>query len=143
MANWRFYGRERELEQARTLLQLDDPGPRGRRWAAYTLLGRRGIGKTRLLTRALEGRSAAVPALMVELPASGGRDDCLRALERAIALADLGPLMADMPRDTGGRWATANPQGRFTDILSHLVCKGAVVVLDEFHNAMLYPDSGP
>ena len=135
MAGWRFYGRERELEQVRTLLHLGDPGPQGRRWAAYTLLGRRGIGKKRLLAQAMEEKPDAVPVLTVELPDTGRRDDCLRTLERAITQSGLGSLMADRPEDTDGRWATANPQGRFTDILSHLIGKGAVVVLDEFHNA--------
>ena len=135
MAGWRFYGRERELEQVGSLLRFADPGPRGRRWAAYTLLGRPGIGRKRLLAQAMEEKPEAVPVLTVELPDTGRRDVRLDALEWAITQSGLGSLMADMPKDTGGRWATANPQGRFTDILSRLVGKGAVVVLDEFHNA--------
>ena len=43
--------------------------------------------------------------------------------------------MEDMPADAGRRWATANPQGRFADILSHFIEKGVTVCLDEFHNA--------
>lgn len=134
MGDWRFYGREQELAKVRRRLQLDGPGPYGRAFAAYTLLGRRAIGKSLLLNEAMKGMESAPPFLMVELP-PGGREVCLEALEREIQVASLEYLMEDMPADAGRRWATANPQGRFADILSHLIEKGVTVCLDEFHNA--------
>ena len=118
----------------RRLLELGDPGPRERAFSARSLLGRRGIGKTRLLDEAMRGMEHAPPFLAVELP-PGGRVNCLEELERQIQAASLGPLMEDMPADAGRRWATANPQGRFADILSHLMENGVIVCLDEFHNA--------
>ena len=132
MPDWRFYGREEELAKVRRSLQLNDPD--GRVFVARVLLGRRGIGKSALLAEAAKGLPAAPPFLTVQLP-EGGRDDCLGALEAGIRAAGIGPLMEDMSADPLNRWSTANSQGRFTDIVSHLIEKGVIVCLDEFHNA--------
>ena len=132
MPDWRFYGREEELAKVRRSLQLSDPD--GRVFVARVLLGRRGIGKSALLAEAAKGLAAAPPFLTVQLP-EGGREDCLDAIVAEIRKAGLGPLMDDMPADPLNRWSTANAQGRFTDIVSHLIEQGVVVCLDEFHNA--------
>ncbi|MCY4461579.1 MAG: ATP-binding protein [Albidovulum sp.] len=128
MANWRFYGRGVELAKLESMLQLRS---QSRGFNAIRIVGRRGVGKTELLAEVGRRGSRDVPVIAFEIPSSGGAGQAVTDLNAEIDRKGMKDLLADMPtvdwdRDLG--W-------RFFHIVHHLICKGAVVGLDEFHNA--------
>ncbi len=134
MADWRFYGREKELAKIREYIDMPD-------FAAGLILGGRGIGKTELLreTRGRMGRRARMlifelkdPAL--EDPAAANRrliDETRHILGETASIPpprpDLFPVSAV--------YGAYPPQEYFVDLIRHLVHHNVTVCLDEFHMA--------
>ena len=134
MAGWRFYGRGEELARLSEVLQLEARPDERRNFAAYTVIGRRGVGKSELIRRVAELAGHEVPVVVCELPrpeANGDASAALRRLLRAVSDADCGIALDGLPPPD--RWT--DDQMRFTDIVGRLIEKGTVVVLDEFQHA--------
>jgi uncharacterized protein len=112
MADWRFYGRQDELEQVRKILA------RGR-WFFANISGRRRIGKTTLIQRALEGR--ADRTFYVQIPDSAP-SGVLSAFGDALETFGIPASTVAVPN---------TPLG-FAHAIRALVQAGYVVALDEF-----------
>ena len=123
MADWRFYGRQRETD--RLVRYIGNKG-----FAAYIVHGKRGVGKTHLLKEVGRRRKTDAPMLFYETPEDLSRyDSDGYALLEAVRNADAMHLL-------DGYDISAPVKGYlFRDMLHHLVQRGAIVVLDEFHNA--------
>ena len=129
MADWRFYGRVRELSRLEGALQLQEHNSRG--FCAVRISGRRGVGKTELLAEAGRRGTRNAPVLICELPSGRDGTQAVVDLGAAIERGGLRHLLADLPQVGWDR----DPGWRFLHIVDHLVCKGAVVGLSEFQNA--------
>jgi len=128
MAGWRYYGRVRELaELGRCMYPALRPGDEPR-FKAYAMEGRRGVGKTSLVREAAALNATGRPTLHVKLETDAA--ECVENLETCIQEGGHGQLVAGMPSQDG-----RSARLRFVNMVSHLVGKGAVVALDEFHNA--------
>ncbi len=131
MANWEFYGRQDEMEKLRVLLQLGNGAPAERSFTAFVIGGRRGVGKNALLTNTVSRCGGpASPLMVVQLPA-GDEGKCLKELLRVAGRTAPGTLLDDMP--ARGRYDY--DAARFADIAMHLLNKGVILCLDEFHHA--------
>lgn len=124
----KMYGRERELDElVRAVTRMSLP--------FIALYGRRRIGKTELINRTISHirglpESESKPMVYLEVqphPTRIGEE-----LEQAIREAGLAELMADMQRTPD--WDPEDTERLFYDQARHLVRKGAVLCLDEFHN---------
>ena len=124
MKGWRFYGRQKELAELRRLFAW-------RLFSTRRINGGRGVGKTRLLQEAATDRRGDPPLVYCELPrpGNGGAELLLGILERAAA--DCGDLYARQRQTL----RSGPPQIQFCELVDHLIKHGAVVALDEFHNA--------
>lgn len=107
---WGFYGRQSELQTLQSILDR-------RRWFFAQISGRRRIGKTTLIQRAMQGRERL---LYVQIPDSGPAG-VLSAVRDAFETFAIGTIVT--PPTTLA--ALANMVG----VLAH---KGFVIVLDEF-----------
>ncbi len=63
MANWMFYGRKEQLAELERMLGRN-------RWFFDKVTGRRRIGKTTLIQRALQGIKSKQPIFYVQVPDS-------------------------------------------------------------------------
>lgn len=129
MVDWRFYGRVKEMNRLEGALQLQEHKSRG--FCAVRIVGRRGVGKTELLAEAGRRGTRNVPVLICELPSGGDGTHAVADLGAAVEREGLQHLLADLPQVGWDR----DPGWRFLHVVDHLVCKGAVVGLNEFHNA--------
>jgi uncharacterized protein len=109
---WGFYGRQVELQQLRSILQRN-------RWFFAKLSGRRRIGKTTLIQRALLGGSR--PVLYMQIPDSGPAG-VLSALRDAFETFAITPDVTPLP-------TTLSELATTIGVLSRA---GYIVVLDEF-----------
>ncbi len=130
MAEWRFYGREAELAELRNRLHLDI-SPEERRFGAYFIAGRRGIGKSELVRRTMELAGADTPFIFMEIEQGRDAAACLEDLLDRVDDVNLDGLLADLPP----RRRRQTDRSRFAAIVGHLIRKGAVVAFDEFQNA--------
>jgi uncharacterized protein len=112
MSTWGFYGRTLELAQ------LDGIMRRGR-WFFVKLSGRRRIGKTTLIKRALEGDRR--PLLYLQIPDSGPAG-VLSAVRDAFEMFGVDPRHIPAPNSLSG----------LAETVALLARAGYVVVLDEF-----------
>ncbi len=132
MADWKFYGRLEEMDRLRVLLQLGDGAPTVRTFSAFVIGGRRGVGKNALLTNTVSRCGGpASPLMVVELPAGGDSGECLNELLETTGRTGFGPALDDMP----ARSRYSSDASHFADIALHLVNKGIILCLDEFHHA--------
>ena len=129
MADWRFYGRVVELARLEGALQLQENKSRG--FCAVRITGRRGVGKAELLTEAGRRGTRNAPLMICRLPSGGDGAQAVADLVATIERGGLQHLVADLPQVGWDR----DPGWRFLHIVDHLISKGAVVGLDEFHNA--------
>ena len=129
MAEWGFYGRERELKELLDRVS----GPVGR---AVAVLGTRRVGKTKLLERCAAALPRNKPMVVYELPAEAHLMD--EGLHEALDAACLRGILDDMPPvEFYSDLLNADDKAgiRFRKRVKHLIGKGAVVALDEFHHA--------
>ena len=124
----KMYGRERELDELVRAITL-------RTRPTIALYGRRRIGKTELVRQAINHirtmpDNEAKPMVYLEVQPNPTRIG--EELEQAIHEAGLAGLMADMERTQG--WDPNDTERLFYDQARHLVKKGGIICLDEFHN---------
>ena len=129
MTDWRFYGRVEEMNRLEEALQLQESKSRG--FYSVRIVGRRGVGKTELLAEAGRRGTRNAPVLICELPSGGDGTQAVVDLVATIERGGMEHLLADLPQVGWDR----DPGWRFLHIVDHLICKGTVVGLDEFHNA--------
>lgn len=129
MANWRFYGRIEELARLEGALQLQEKNSRG--FCAVRITGQRGVGKTELLVETGRRGTRSAPVLICRLPSGEDGSQAVADLVAATERGGLQHLLADLPQVGWDR----DPGWRFLHIVDHLVCRGAVVGLNEFQNA--------
>ena len=123
-----FYGRDKELDQLVRALTLMHN-------TSFALFGRRRIGKTELLVRAISHvrdlpPSETKPIVYLEVQPNTTRIG--EELQQAIIEAGLKGFMADLKRTSS--WDQKDSERFFFDQARHLVAKGGVICLDEFHN---------
>ena len=136
MAAWRTYGRDEETAK------LEHWCAGRPRFKSGFVIGRRSVGKTQLLEDVQARLRGRRPMVIFELPvrldhaerrsvAEGLRED----IDEAIADPDIAPLLADLaPREPNDDELVAEIS-RIMRITRHCLLKGAVVAIDEFHNA--------
>ena len=129
--DWRFYGREAEIESLKRHLCLDIDDLKQRRFRAFIVAGRRHVGKNALLMETHRLHGGDTPLLTVELPEDTNAEECLNELMSTIQNRDMSSFMHDMPE----RGSYCRDATRFADVVRHLVDQGIIVCLDEFHNA--------
>ena len=137
-AEWRFYGRAEEIKDLRSMLDYPD-------YSTITVVGGRGVGKSELIRVVCGSVQESKPSVFVELPEfiEGQSQANLAAIVHRVAvtiirqtngcgmqsaLKDLSP-----PDPTGNHGAALS---FICDALQRLLAAGAVVVLDEFQNAV-------
>ena len=134
MTDWRFYGREAELET----LEADLRRPE---FDALAIRGRRGIGKSTLVTEAASRVGDGPPLLMFELRPPGQESIEDAGMRLLVAVRDeLGDDILDGQPDPD---PDATGPMRFADIIRHLLLRNAAVCLDEFHYAEGLGLTGP
>lgn len=130
---WRFYGRENEIEElTKRILKLATVGT--------SVMGRRRIGKSYLLQETIlhlrrlpPNRSKPIMYMLIpDKSANLGED-----LRAEIAKAGLNSFMQDFVA------TPTYPEKYFALQLQHLVQKGVVIALDEFHNIENYAPELP
>ena len=123
-----FYGRDEELDQlVRAMTVMHN--------TSLALFGRRRIGKTELLERAVSHvrdlpPNETKPIVYLEVQPNPTRIG--EELQQAITEAGLKVLMTDLKRTSS--WDLKDSERFFFDQARHLVAKGGVICLDEFHN---------
>ncbi len=135
--HWGFYGRTEELAKLTEKLELDEPFDR-RRFAVFHVSGRRGVGKSALVKRAMNMSTDDTPFVYLEIEEDWTADDCLDELIDRIEMKGLTVLLEDLPP----RRHTQRVQSRLADIVGHLITKGAVVAIDEFQRCRPLKISG-
>ena len=116
--NWKFYGRDTELNTMRRLLSRQ-------RWFFCAISGRRRIGKTSLILEALQSLPQASKAVYLQVPDSDERDVVSVFADALEAAAPLGLPDGVQP----------HALRRFSDMAKAIgaLCRaGWVVILDEF-----------
>lgn len=115
MSEWRFYGRQPELDELTGMLRRN-------RWFFAKITGRRRIGKTTLIQNALREASAnARPLLYVQVPDSG-EAGVLSAVADAMDTFAIAPDRFPRPRTLADLAKT----------IESLALAGQIVILDEF-----------
>lgn len=114
MTTWRFYGRERYIEQ------LEGIFTRGR-WFFLKVTGRRRIGKTTLIQEALKTSRARRPVLYVQLPDSEPAG-VLSAVNDALEAFQV----------PAGAFSRPKSLAQLANTIGALAEAGYVIVLDEF-----------
>lgn len=137
---WRFYGRNKIRQKLYRALEIQ-PDPHGRRggkrqFAAIRLHGRRGTGKTRLLTTLQEEAPSGLPFIIQELPdpvSTGKRvGDITGDLLQKAEIAGLRGISNHVRH----RSSCPNDDWWFREeVMPALLKLGAVIVFDEFHHA--------
>ena len=127
MADWRFYGREKELARVRDFIDR-------RGFDAGLILGGRGIGKTELLLET-QLRNPRKSMLIFELqdPALEERVQANRRLIGTIRDTLPQPVSSSIPPLDD--YYTELPRERFVGLIRHLLQHNITVCLDEFHMA--------
>lgn len=113
MADWAFYGRTDELDALSTILRRD-------RWFFAKITGRRRIGKTTLIQRALATRKGA-PLVYVQIPDSG-EAGVISTFVDALETFGFSAEQFPYPRSLSEMSAT----------IEALLAAGTIVILDEF-----------
>jgi len=131
MAEWGFYGRKEELDRLQEMLELRPDLKRPRRFGAYCVMGRRGVGKTQLLKESVRRSKPEFPVVEFEFQRGENSATCLERLVDAIVQQGHGALLDSLEP----RRPTEQDNTRFRAVAAHLIGKGAVVSLDEFHHA--------
>ena len=131
---WRFYGRTKEINELQSLMLT-------KRFKSIAVLGGRGVGKTRLLEKVaevVEAKPDGPPVIFIEIPILGTNDryELLNETVEKLLSISVKKGLPPMRRITAP-WSDepANPKILFTETLRHLIRHGAIVMLDEFHNA--------
>ena len=136
MAPWRIYGREKETAELERWCAAEGG------FMAGTVLGRRGVGKTQLLEDVQARLRGRCPMVIFELPvrpdqgerrsvADGLRED----IDEAVAHPAIAPLLVDLPYREPNDDELVAQVSRIMRITRHCLLKGAIVGIDEFHNA--------
>ena len=136
MAPWRTYGRHEETADLERWCTAEGG------FMAGVVLGRRGVGKTQLLEDVQARLRGRCPMVIFELPVRpdqaerrGVADGLREDIDEAVADPDIAPLLADLaPREPNDDELVAQIS-RIMRITRHCLLKGAVVGIDEFHNA--------
>ena len=133
MSEWRFYGRERELQNLTTALVLDHGRAGSRRFdtGAIVVVGERGVGKSRIFDEIIERTNPNARNLRFELSAWPDPETGLSELIRKVSECGLANLLEELPP----RRDFDQAQLRCVDIFRHLVEKGVIVAVDEFQHA--------
>ena len=109
---WKFYGRQTELNQIISILNRE-------RWFFVKITGRRRIGKTRLIQQALQNTTTR-SIFYVQIPDSAP-SGVIAAIRDAVETFQVN-LKCELPRDLLGA----------AKFISNLIRDDFVVVLDEF-----------
>jgi len=129
--DWGFYGRAEELERFRRMLGLHKPIEE-RKFKVYTVSGRRGVGKSALVERTMDLPEDDTPFIHLEAGENQNAATCLETLRVTIDDTGYGGLLDGLPEPHPLKSA----DWRFTDIVGHLIAKGAVVAIDEFQRCV-------
>ncbi len=136
MAQWGFYGRQKESRELARYLQLDpaECDPEQRFFVAVGIGGRRGVGKNTLLEHVVAQHGWQDRLLVVTLPAAATdlretNARFLQALERGLDQYGMEPLLSDMPP----RQPKHADDYQIARVIRHLVRKDIIVCLDEVH----------
>ncbi len=137
--DWGFYGREKELDWLHRSLGLR-VGMKDRGFNCLRVTGRRGIGKSTLMDRAMRGTTDDTPHVYIEIGRNWTTKDVLKSFVRQIRRGGHAPLFAGRehlltdPDDEGFRHVpdATFPDQIFASIVTLLLVKGAVVTIDEF-----------
>ena len=114
MKPWKFYGRTRQLAVLAEMLGR-------RRWFFAKVSGRRRIGKTALIQRALQAAGASQPVFYVQIPDS----------EPAGVLSAVNDAL-DTFRVPVDRFPRPHDVGQLAKLIEAMATDGYVLVLDEF-----------
>ena len=129
--NWEFYGREDNIRLLTTDLELDVNLSK-RIFTAVLVVGRRSIGKTKLLTEMQKKAPNDMPFLIYEIPnPTKPENNLTKVIEEFL---DAGGE-AGLQHMSDGNFNAVDEQVRFKKVLLAMLKQGATVVLDEFHNA--------
>ena len=140
MAEWRYYGREKEMGKVRSLVTRP-------RFTPLAVGGRRRIGKTLMLEFVADELKGTKQMVFIEIP--GAERNLGKAMEdgldEALESGRLDPGLADRmrtplaPRVEGGSVPT-DPAGIFRRRLENMIEAGIAVVLEECpHGEALAP----
>ncbi len=129
MAEWRFYGREAELDAVGDFIRV--PG-----FAAGLVTGGRGIGKTELMQK-LRARMAGQARILIFELDDPGIENQAEANQRLFdeTRPAFGEMASIRPPGQADIEIPGRPQQYFVGIIRELLAQGAVVCLDEFHMA--------
>lgn len=143
MAEWRFYGREKEIGKVTNLVTQPHFTP-------LAVIGRRRIGKTLMLERVADSLKGTKPMVFIEVPdveheLGEAMETGLRVAVRSGRLDPglAGRMRAPLTPAYEGGWIPTSPKGVFRERLEDMIRSGIVVVLDEFPNGEVYhlPDT--
>jgi len=133
MANWRFYGRERETAELRSFMFPEsENGRKSKTPMCWLVAGRRGAGKTSLFHHAVSGNPWAKPVIHHEMNPAETPRQAAAALMDSVSDAGCGGLLSELP-SSEEMPDTPRP---FKEVLCALFKGNAVVALDEFHHAL-------
>ena len=133
MTEWRFYGREPELEKVDSALRYP-------KFVCKRIHGRRGVGKAELVAEAGRRTRGKPPVLIFELR-SPELESAEAARQRLLDTAgnELGPeILQDLPHPH-----PVLPADNFTGVVRHLLFRDVAVTLDGFHHARPMGLEGP
>jgi AAA+ ATPase superfamily predicted ATPase len=114
MKPWKFYGRQEQLAALESILSR-------RRWFFAKVTGRRRIGKTTLIQRAMEGIGSPNPVFYVQIPDSEAVG-VISAVNDGLETFRVAPDRYPRPRDLT----------QMVRLLEAMAEGGYVVILDEF-----------
>ena len=137
MAPWRTYGREKKTAE----LERWCADPHG--FMAGVVIGRRGVGKTQLLEDVQARLRGRCPMVIFELPVRPDlaerrsvAEDLRHQIDEAVAEPDIASLLADLPsHQSNSDDELVIEISRLMRMTRHCLLKGAIVGIDEFHNA--------
>ncbi len=131
--DWRFYGRKDIKNMLLDRFGYDTPANR-RSFSTYWIRGRRGVGKTELISEVEAGISSDIPFVYYQMDEGDEGPYPLATMNESLLIEakknGLPNISQILP--------PTEPEGdinHFKNILTTLWREGAVVVLDEFHNA--------
>ncbi len=130
--DWGFYGRDRDMDRLRECLGFDLEKDSGAFDYRYHVIGRRRVGKTRLLRRTMKRFGGDRPWIPVTMEvdsegAAASADECLHELLDRVGMVD--PALLDgLPPRRGSQRVVSY----YVSVVRHLLRRGVVVTIDEF-----------
>ena len=130
MADWRFYGRQKEIATVRDIVTR-------KLFTPLAVVGRRGVGKTALLNRVADSFKGEKPMVIMEMPSNellldqSFREGVMASVRSGRLRAEQTAYLLDPPDPI---YATNKPLDHFCNRVEHMIQAGIILVGDEFHN---------